>query len=94
MTTAHTGTGRISRMTMRPMALYESGDSNGSYALIEVKLGGSEIEDAACNLLALKSKIDTDRKQAPSFLMVLTVTEYGYRREGGVYVVSIGCIKY
>ncbi len=67
---------------------------NGSYALIEAKLGGSEIEDAARKLLLLKSKIDTDRMQAPSFLMVLTVTEYGYRREDGVYVVPVGCIKY
>jgi uncharacterized protein len=66
---------------------------NGSYALIEAKLGGSEIEDAARNLLLLKSKIDTDRMQAPSFLVVLTVTEYGYRREDEVYVIPIGCIK-
>ncbi len=33
MSTAHSGTGRISRMTMRPMTLYESGDSNGSISL-------------------------------------------------------------
>jgi predicted AAA+ superfamily ATPase len=31
--TKHTGTGRISRMYMRPMSLYESGDSNGSVSL-------------------------------------------------------------
>ncbi|MDW7730114.1 MAG: DUF4143 domain-containing protein [Bacillota bacterium] len=67
---------------------------NGSYALIEAKLGGSEIEDAARKLLLLQSKIDTNRMKAPSFLMVLTVTEYGYRREDGVYVVPVGCIKY
>ncbi len=66
---------------------------NGSYALIEAKLGGSEIEEAAHNLLLLKSKIDTDRMLAPSFLVVLTVTEYGYRREDEVYVIPIGCIK-
>jgi uncharacterized protein len=66
---------------------------NGSYALMEAKLGGSEIEEAAHNLLLLKSKIDTKRMKAPSFLAVLTVTEYGYKREDGVYVVPIGCIK-
>ena len=27
---SHTGTGRISRMTMRPMTLWESGDSSGT----------------------------------------------------------------
>lgn len=30
---AHTGTGRIARMKMRPMSLYESGDSNGQVSL-------------------------------------------------------------
>ena len=66
---------------------------NGSYALIEAKLGGSEIEDAARNLITLKNKIDTDRMEAPSFLMILTATGYGYQREDGVYVVPIGCLK-
>ncbi len=66
---------------------------NGSYALIEVKLGGSEIDDAARNLIALSSKIDTDRMKAPSFLMILTGTEFGYKREDGVYIVPIGCLK-
>jgi uncharacterized protein len=31
--TAHTGTGRISRFTLRPMSLFESNDSNGSVSL-------------------------------------------------------------
>lgn len=30
---SHTGTGRISRMLMRPMSLYESGESNGAVSL-------------------------------------------------------------
>ena len=66
---------------------------NGSYALIEVKLGGSEIDDAAENLLLLKSKIDTDRMKAPSFLMVITGTEFAYKRADGVYVAPLGCLK-
>lgn len=66
---------------------------NGSYALIEVKLGGKEIDIAADNLLRLKSRIDTDRMKAPSFLMVLTGTEFAYRREDGVFVVPLGCLK-
>ncbi|MCM1441795.1 MAG: DUF4143 domain-containing protein, partial [Roseburia sp.] len=32
----HTGTGRISRLRMRPMSLWESGDSNGSVSLGEL----------------------------------------------------------
>jgi predicted AAA+ superfamily ATPase len=66
---------------------------NGSYALVEVKLGGSGIEEAAKNLIALKDNIDTDRMKPPSFLMVLTGSGIGYRREDGVLVVPIGCLK-
>jgi uncharacterized protein len=66
---------------------------DGSYALIEAKLGGSEIEEAARNLTTLKNKIDTDRMKPPSFLMILTATGYGYQREDGVYIAPIGCLK-
>lgn len=34
--TSHSGTGRITRMLMRPMSLYESEDSNGSVSLKEL----------------------------------------------------------
>ncbi|MCC8107283.1 MAG: DUF4143 domain-containing protein [Clostridiales bacterium] len=40
----HTGTGRISRMVMRPMSLYESGESNGTVSLSELFDGKQEIE--------------------------------------------------
>ena len=33
MTKSHSGTGRIARMTMRPMSLFESRDSNGDISL-------------------------------------------------------------
>jgi len=66
---------------------------NGSYALIEVKLGGADIDIAAKKLQSLKNKIDTGRMKAPSFLMVLTGGSLGYRREDGVYVVPFGCLK-
>lgn len=32
----HTGTGRFAWLTMRPMTLYESGESNGSISLLEL----------------------------------------------------------
>ncbi len=41
--TSHTGTGRISRIKMSPMTLYESGDSNGSVSLQELFNGNREI---------------------------------------------------
>lgn len=69
---------------------------NGSYGLIEIKLGGEKnIEEGAKNLKLLASKIDTTKMKAPSFLMILTgTTKYAIRREDGVYVVPIGCLKY
>lgn len=42
--TSHTGTGRISRLMMRPMSLYESGESNGSVSLKSLFEGNLEIE--------------------------------------------------
>lgn len=68
---------------------------NGSYGLIEIKLGGDKnIEEGAKNLRLLASKIDTSRMRVPAFLMVLTATgRYAIRREDGVYVVPIGCLR-
>ncbi|MCD8192591.1 MAG: DUF4143 domain-containing protein [Oscillospiraceae bacterium] len=68
---------------------------NGKYGLIEIKLGGDKlIEDGAESLKTMRTKIDTDRMQAPSFLMVLTgAGDYAYCRRDGVYVVPIGCLK-
>ena len=42
--TAHTGTGRISRLRMRPMSLFESGDSSGTVSLRTLFDGDTEIE--------------------------------------------------
>lgn len=50
--TAHTGTGRIWRMTMRPMSLYESGDSTGEVSLEALFLG--KFNDV------VKNKLDFD----------------------------------
>lgn len=68
---------------------------NGSYGLIEMKLGGdSNIEAGANALLKLASKIDLDKMKAPSFLMVLCgVAPFAYKRKDGVLVVPISCLK-
>lgn len=68
---------------------------NGKYGLIEIKLGGETlIEEGANTLKILKSKIDINKMNAPSFLMVLTgVGDYAYKRPDGVLVVPIGCLK-
>ncbi len=68
---------------------------NGQYGLVEIKLGGDKlIEDGATSLKAMQAKIDTGKMKTPSFLMVLTGTgDYAYRRQDGVCVVPIGCLK-
>ena len=68
---------------------------NGKYGLVEIKLGGEKlIEEGAKSLKALTSKIDTEKMKTPSFLMVLTGTgDYAYRRQDGVLVVPVGCLK-
>lgn len=68
---------------------------NGSYGLIEIKLGGAQaIEKGVSTLTTLANNIDTTKMKAPSFLMVLTaVGDYAYQRKDGVFVVPIGCLK-
>ncbi|MBR4547094.1 MAG: ATP-binding protein [Paludibacteraceae bacterium] len=68
---------------------------NGSYGLIEIKIGGADnIEKGAKTLKDLASKIDTTKMKAPSFMMVVTgIGQYAYRRPDGICVVPIGCLK-
>jgi len=68
---------------------------NGSYGLIEIKLGGDTlIEEGAKTLTALAEKIDTSRMKAPAFSMVLIgIGDFAYRRRDGIYVVPIGCLR-
>ncbi len=66
---------------------------SGKWGAIEIKLGAGHIEEAANNLIKFKGRVDTQKCGEPSFLMVLTGTNYSYRREDSVYVVSIGTLK-
>ncbi len=66
---------------------------DGTWGAIEIKLGDYEVDDAARNLLKLREIIDSTKMKNPSFLMVLTGTRYSYKREDGVLVVPVGCLK-
>lgn len=68
---------------------------SGHYGLAEIKLGGEKlIEEGAENLKKLADKIDTSKMPAPSFLMVVVgVGEFSYKREDGIFIVPIGCLK-
>lgn len=68
---------------------------DGKYGLIEIKLGGeNSLSQAASTLRSLADKIDTVKMKSPSFLMVLTaIGDYAYRRDDGILVVPVGCLK-
>ncbi|MBO7536215.1 MAG: ATP-binding protein [Bacilli bacterium] len=73
---------------------------DGRYALLEFKLGTSEIDEGAkhlCEIERLIEEYNKKEKQVPLRLpdlkIVITGTEYGYKREDGVLVIPIGCLK-
>ena len=68
---------------------------NGKYGLVEIKLGGDKlIEEGVKTLSMLEKKIDVEKMKAPAFKMVLVgVGRYAYRRNDGVMVVPICCLK-
>ncbi|MBR5970293.1 MAG: ATP-binding protein [Lachnospiraceae bacterium] len=73
---------------------------DGRYALAEIKLGQSEVEEAATHLNTVEGLVreyNEKEKQVPLRLpdlkLVITGTQYGYKREDGVFVIPIGCLK-
>lgn len=73
---------------------------DGRYALIEFKLGSREIEEGASHLLELQRLIrehNLTEKQCPlrepDLLMVIAGGEMAYKRDDGVLIVPIGCLK-
>lgn len=68
---------------------------NGSYGLVEIKLGGDKlIADGIKTLKGVARIIDTTKMKAPAFKMVLTGTgSYAYRETDGTYIVPVGCLK-
>lgn len=66
---------------------------DGRWAAVEVKLGSMEIEEGAEHLKKLAQTVNTQKHPEPSFLMVLTGGEFAYKRDDGVFVVPIGCLK-
>ncbi len=66
---------------------------DGRWGAIKIKLGQKQIEIASENLLKLKEKVDEEKMQPPSFLMVLTGNGFALKQKNGVLVVPIGCLK-
>lgn len=73
---------------------------DGRYALIEVKLGENDVEEGSKHLLEIERLIREHNKtekqvplRLPDLKIVITGTKYGYKREDGVLVIPIGCLK-
>ena len=68
---------------------------DGRWGAFEVKLGASQIDNAAKNLLLIDRKIKEDNPEnAPSFLCVICgLVNAAYRRDDGVYVVPVTALK-
>lgn len=74
--------------------------NDGRYALIEFKLGESEIDKGAEHLIQIENLVkeyNQKEKQCPMRLpdlkLIITGTQYGYKRDDGVFVIPIGCLK-
>lgn len=66
---------------------------DGRYALLEMKLGASLVDEGSENLLRLSEKINETVMGKPAFLAVVTPGGFAYRRDDGVYVLPISCMK-
>ena len=73
---------------------------DGRYALCEVKLGESGVDEGAEHLLKIEKLVmDQNRTEEqvplrlPDLKIVITGTKYGYRREDGVFIIPIGCLR-
>jgi uncharacterized protein len=66
---------------------------NGRWGAVQVKMGSHLFDDAAEKLKKFAGKIDSEKMEAPSFLAIISATEYAYQREDGVYVIPVGMLK-
>ena len=66
--------------------------ADGRWGAVEIKLEQSLVPKAVDSLMKIASEVRSQHAGEPSFLMVLTSGEVGYKREDGVYVVPIGCL--
>ena len=74
--------------------------NDGRYALIEFKLGESEVAEGAAHLCEIERLVEEHNKKEhqcplrlPDLKIVVTGTKFGYRRNDGVLVIPIGCLK-
>ena len=68
---------------------------NGDWCAFEIKLGANQIDFAAESLLKINKKIKEDPKGKPAKILcvICGLSNAGYKRPDGVYVVPITALK-
>ena len=73
---------------------------DGRYALIEIKLSESLVDEAAGHLCEIEKlvnefneKYPKHKMNLPAFKMIITGTTNAKLRDDGVYVVPLACLK-
>lgn len=73
---------------------------DGRYALIEIKLGDDKIEEGAKHLNEIEKLVKEFNIRYPKFKMrlpdlkiVITGTRFAQKRDDGVFIIPIGCLK-
>ena len=101
----HTGTGRITRMRMRPMSLWESGESTGGVSLAALFGGNADVGDASRVTVPDIARLvcrggwpeSVGLPERLSFRVasnyVKAVIEEDIHRVDGVVVCPLGCLR-
>ncbi len=73
---------------------------DGRYALIEFKLGENEIEEGAKHLCKIEElvkqynlKNDGSLLREPDLKIIITASDFAYKRDDGVFIIPISCLK-
>jgi len=66
---------------------------DGRWAAVEIRMGADEFDAAAEKIKKFVNRVNTEKMRAPSCLMIVSATEFAYKRKDGIYVVPIGCLK-
>lgn len=65
---------------------------NGQWCAFEIKLGTSQIEEAAVHLKKFEAAVNTEKSGPPKSLNIITGTGMSYTRKDGINVISLASL--
>ena len=67
---------------------------NGEWCAFEIKLDSGKIDEAAEKLLKIRKKLENNSVELPKVMgIIVGLGSAAYKREDGIFVVPIGCLK-